>query len=155
MPGKTPVLVLPDGGVIECLVLMGIPQVDFNDPRCFPKRGRAVPTWIEIQLPVAGKRGRLSAQVTLGRRIPRAKKATSSAVLATDVCDEGDSERSGGEDDASNAEDVRTISDVIGGDSLASVQDKEELILKDGEGGPARKDGSSDSALDTYHTCLS
>ena len=55
VPGKTPALILPDGGVIECLILQGQHQVDFNHPKCFPKRGRTIPTWIDIKLPEAGK----------------------------------------------------------------------------------------------------
>ena len=62
MPGKTPVLILPDGGVIECLILEGIPLVEFNHPKGFPKRGRAIPTWIEIKPPESGKKGMISAE---------------------------------------------------------------------------------------------
>ena len=95
----------------------------------FPIWGRAVPTWIEIQLPAAGKRGRLSAQVTLGRRIPRSKKAKSSAVLATDMCEAGDSDYSEVEDGMTGREDTHMIGDVSSGDSLARVDDTEGIVL--------------------------
>ena len=98
MPGKTPVLILPGEGVVERLILEGIPHVDFNHPKCFPNRGRGIPTWIDIQLPEAGNKGRISAQVTLGRRIPRSQKSKSTAVLAADVCDPVELEESEVED---------------------------------------------------------
>ena len=48
-----------------------------------------------FKLPEPWKRGRIRAYVTLGRRTLRARKAKSSAVMATDVCDPGDVDGAG------------------------------------------------------------
>ena len=54
---KRPILTQPDGGVTECFIKDGIPQVDFTTSKCITRHGGDIPKWLS-RFPRAGGRKR-------------------------------------------------------------------------------------------------
>ena len=68
-PGRRPLLIRPDGGVIECYLKDGVPQVDFTLEQCQPKNANQLPKWLRVTPPTGGRSGKVLMQLTLGKRI--------------------------------------------------------------------------------------